>query len=135
MKLQANRYISFALATVFMVSAIGYSVSVHYCLGMVADISLTGKAKPCLKAELPSEGVSIKKPSCCSESYQFAQLLPETDIQKPQVEYVPQTSFLKAQIEIPYGIKSLPAYKKGFKVYPPPEKTIAYFKLYESFRC
>ncbi len=67
------RLMATALALLMLISSVGFSVNMHFCMGELASVSLLGKAQACSLAVSESschqsEETEINKMDCCQDS-------------------------------------------------------------------
>ena len=63
-----RKHLTFLLLTLFSISSIGFSGSVHYCNGHLSGFSLLKNSISCHTDAIESCHSSVKTKSCCSKS-------------------------------------------------------------------
>ncbi|WKN44801.1 HYC_CC_PP family protein [Tunicatimonas pelagia] len=70
---RSYRFIATVLALLILISSVGFSVNMHFCMGELVSVSLFGEAEPCaMAASEPSchasDTAKISKMDCCQDS-------------------------------------------------------------------
>jgi hypothetical protein len=135
MKKIFHKILSFAMATVVLLSTMSFTVDMHYCGNTLVDTSIFQKAKTCgMEMEKPStEGCSITKKNCCSDKLIVIDGQNELQLKVDKVSFEQQVflaTFVYTFINLFEGLENN---FSSFEEYKPPLVIRQLYKIDETY--
>ncbi|MBW2937524.1 hypothetical protein KXJ69_05370 [Aureisphaera sp. CAU 1614] len=135
MKKIFHKIMSFAMATVVLLSTMSFTVDMHYCGNTLVDTSIFQKAKTCgMEMEKPStEGCSITKKNCCSDKLIVIDGQNELQLKVDKVSFEQQVflaTFVYTFINLFEGLENNVS---SFEEYKPPLVIRQLYKIDETY--
>ena len=135
MKKIFHKILSFAMATVVLLSTMSFTVDMHYCGNTLVDTSIFQKAKTCgMEMEKSStEGCSITKKNCCSDKLIVIDGQNELQLKVDKVSFEQQVflaTFVYTFINLFEGLENNVS---SFEEYKPPLVIRQLYKIDETY--
>ncbi|MFT5217233.1 MAG: hypothetical protein ACI83H_002370 [Glaciecola sp.] len=123
------------MAFVVLFSTMSFTVDMHYCGGILVDISIFQKVKSCgMKMQKPStEGCSIAKKSCCNDEQLVLNGQDELQLTVDKMSFEQQVfvaSFVYAYINLLEGLDNNVS---TYEEYKPPLVIRQLYKIHETY--